>query len=74
LIEDVVGKQVQKDMADISNEISKKYLNLNLTDLMDVKMVSMKDKIKLSKKEQDLVMKLSLNETKLDEIEKNLTD
>jgi len=74
LIEDVVGQQVQKDRADISNDINKKYLNLNLSDLMALKMISMKDKMKLSEKEQDLAMKLSVNETKLDEIEKNLMD
>jgi hypothetical protein len=74
LTEDEVGAQKQKDISDAQNEIKKKYMNLNLSDLMSMNMVSLKDKLKLSEKEQDVVMKLSVNETKLEELEKAMMD
>lgn len=74
LIEDIVAEQTQKNKDETAGAIKKKYMNLDLSDLMAMRMVSMKDKLKLSEKEQDMVMKLSLNETKLDELEKQLAD
>jgi len=45
---------------------NKKYQNLTLDDLMNISITPMTNKIKLSTKEQDLVIKLSVSEDKLE--------
>jgi len=65
LKEDKVSSQRNLDITK-DLPVNKKYHDLNLTDLMTLSLTPMVNMIKLSPNEQDLVIKLSVVEDKLE--------
>lgn len=74
LAEDVVESQTQAGLPQKNTTKSDKYNAINLSDLMSLSLELAKSKIKLSATEQHHVVKVSISETKLDEIEKQLAE
>jgi Mg-chelatase subunit ChlD len=74
MTEDVVESQTQANPLQKKNTKSDKYNALNLSDLMSLSLELAKSKIKLSATEQHHAVKVSISETKLDEIEKQLAE
>jgi len=75
MTEDLVEDQSQKSKDfKKQNTKSDKYNSLNLSDLMSLSLELAKDKIKLSATDQHHAVKVSISETKLDEIEKQLAE
>jgi len=59
------------NQANMNNEMSK-YRNLNLADIFSVSLEAASKQVKLSKTDQDLAIKLSINENKLEKMENEL--
>jgi len=69
LVEDQVLENNTK--SNMNNELSK-YRNLNLADIFSVSLESASKQVKLSNIDQDLAIKLSVNENKLEKMENEL--
>merc|ERR1712014_330840 len=69
LVEDQVSES--NTQSTMNNELSK-YRNLNLADIFSVSLESASNQVKLSNTDQDLAIKLSVNENKLEKMENEL--